>query len=137
MQNGRNTELKWPDYYPEDCPPEDAKPTSGIVYRLVKQDPVQQEEFIPLIIENSKRFENKPNAQICIGCGISVCKGMQDILKLQRSSGKMRKRQIAEGELNSTLGVIKHTPSRNYKTHHTWWVDPNAKPWHVFKVIDE
>ena len=137
MRNGRNTELKWPDYYPENCPPEDAKPASGIVYRLVKQDPVQQEDFIPLITENPKRFENKPNAQICKGCGISVCKGMQDILKLQRSSGKMRKRQIAEGELSSTLGVIKHTPSRNYKTHHTWWVDPKAKPWHVFKVIAE
>ncbi len=137
MQNGRNTELQWSDFYPENCPPVETEPASGTVYRLVRRDPVQPKDFIPLFIERPGFFENKSISEVCRGCGVSVCRNLQDIMKLQKSSGKMRKRQIAEGELNPTLGVIQHTPSRTYKTHHTWWVPTGEKPWIVFNVISE
>jgi hypothetical protein len=44
MRNGRNTELQWPDFYPENCPPAEAEPASGTVYRLVKHNPPQAVE---------------------------------------------------------------------------------------------
>ncbi len=137
MLNERTTELQWPDYYPENCPPEAAKSASGTVYRLVQSDPPQSEDFIPLYIDKPENFERKPISEVCQGCGVSVCKDKQDIERLQSSSGKMRKRHIAEGELNPTLGVIKHTPSRKYKSHHTWWVPIGIKPWVVFHVVND
>lgn len=129
--------MQWPDFYPENCPPEEAQPASGIVYRLVQQDLAQPEDFIPLYIDKPENFENKSISEVCRGCGVSVCKDRQDIARLQKSSGKMRKRQIAEGELNPTLGVIKYTPSRKYKSHHTWWIPIRIKPWLVFNVIND
>ena len=129
--------MQWPDYYPENCPPEAAEPASGTFYRLVRRDPVQLEDFIPLYIDRPENFENIPIDEVCQGCGVSVCKNKQDIERLQNSSGKMRKRQIAEGELNPTLGAIKHTPSRKYKSHHTWWVPIEVKPWLVFNVVND
>lgn len=137
MQNERTTELEWPDFYPENCPSAGAKPASGKVCRLVRKDPAQPKDFIPLFLEKTALFKNKSTIEVCQGCGISVCDDLQDIMKLQRSSAKMRKRRIAEGELNPTLGKIQHTPSSQYKSHHTWWVLVGTEPWFVFNVISE
>ena len=40
--------MQWPDYFPDDCPPQDAQPATGDVYRLVKQNPPESRDFIPL-----------------------------------------------------------------------------------------
>ena len=74
MLNERTTELQWPDYYPENCPPEEAEPTSGTVYRLVQRAPAQSEDFIPLYIDKPENFESKSIREVCQGCGVSVCK---------------------------------------------------------------
>lgn len=129
--------MQWPDFYPENCPPTEAEPASGTVYRLVRRDPAQPKDFTALFIERPGLFQNKPTAVVCQSCGVSVCKDRQDIVKLQRSSAKMRKRQIAKGELNPTLGVIQHTPSRQYKSHHTWWILVGTEPWLIFNVINK
>ncbi len=137
LQNERTTQLQWPDYYPEDCPPKDAITSSLTVYRLVKRDPAETGDFIPLYIEKPENFVNKPASEVCQGCGISVLKDIQDVINLQNISGKMRRKHIAEGHINQMLGMTKHTPSRRYRSHHTWWVPNGIKPRSVFKVISE
>ena len=38
--------MQWPDYFPDDCPPQDAEPATGEVYRVVKQNPPDSKDFM-------------------------------------------------------------------------------------------
>ena len=129
------TKLTWPDLYPENCPPAEAEPVSGTFYRLVRHNPARAEDFKSVFEENPKRFNYIPTIE---NCGLSVQKDPQDSERLERLKKRARKyknRQIAEGNLNPTLGMIQHTPSKKYKSHHTWWVPVEAKPWTVFNIM--
>lgn len=127
--------MKWPPFYPENCPPPGAKPASGKVYRLVDHDPAQEEDFKTPFEENPSRFYNKPKIK---NCGLSVYTDIQGIKQLKKAMKmvpRFKNSQIAEGELNPTLGLIQHTPSREYKSHHSWWLPIGAEPWVVFEII--
>jgi hypothetical protein len=39
--------VDWPDYFPENCPPQNARRDSFKVYRLVDNDPPCQNDFVP------------------------------------------------------------------------------------------
>ena len=43
---------------------------------------------------------------------------------------------ISKGILNEKLGHIKPTPSKNEKSHHTWWIPENTTPDQFFELID-
>ena len=130
--------MTWPDFYPENCPPAEAEPASGFVYRLVKHDPARAEDFKSVFEENPKRFTH---ISMVKRCGLSVQKDLQDseqleqLERLKKRSRIYKNRQIAKGSLNATLGMMQHTPSKTYKSHHTWWVPVEAKPWTVFNII--
>ena len=129
--------MEWPHFYPENCPPAEAEPASGKVYRLVRNDPAQEEDFKTPFEENPSRFNNKPDIE---NCGLSVqtdIRGIAQLKKEMKMVPRFKNSQIAEGELNPTLGLIQHTPSRKYKSHHSWWVPIGAEPWVVFKIISQ
>ena len=109
----------------------EAEPASGTVYRLVRYNPAQAKDFKTPFEENPKRFDNRPTIR---NCGLSIHTDPQDSEKLKNRIPKLRKRQIAEGELNPTLGMIQHTPSLE-QSHHSWWVPLGAEPWIVFNII--
>ena len=129
--------MEWPHFYPVNCPPTEAEPASGKVYRLVRTDPPQAEGFKSLFEENPRRFRNEPNITICIACGLSVHTDPQDSERLKNRVRKFKNRQVAEGELNPTFGMIQHTPSSRFKSHHTWWIPIGAEPWVVFNIVNE
>ena len=125
--------MEWPDFYPANCPPAEAEPASGTVYRLVRHNPPQAEDFVTFFERNPGRFKNEPN-MMCQSCGVSVYTDMQDVKRLKnRYKRRFGRRKIAEGELNPTHGVIQHTPSKE-KSHHSWWVPIGVKPWVVFNI---
>jgi hypothetical protein len=127
--------LEWPSFYPTNCPPAGAEPASGTVYRLVRNDPAQPEDFKTPFEENPRRFNNKPSIK---NCGLSVHTDMQDSEQLKtvmKMVPRFKDTQIAEGELNPTLGMIQHTPSSEYRSHRSWWVPIGAEPWVVFKIV--
>lgn len=129
--------MEWPYFYPVNCPPVEAKPASGKIYRLVRRDPAEEKDFKSLFEENPQGFKNEPNTRICIGCGLSVHTDLRDSERLKKRVRKFKNRRIAEGELNPTFGTIQHTPSSRFKSHHTWWVPIGAEPWVIFNVISE
>ena len=129
--------MEWPHFYPENCPPAEARLASGKVYRLVRRDPPQAEDFKPLFEENPQRFRNEPSTKICIACGLSVHTNLQDSERLRKRVRKFKNRQIAEGELHPTFGMMQHSPSSNFKSHHTWWLPIGAEPWGVFNTRNE
>ena len=128
--------MQWPDYYPEDCPPKDAKPAIETVYRLVKHEPPQAEDFLSSWEEFLGRFP-EPTIK---NSGISVYTDPEDIPRLfdrlKNRIGHLRNRKTAKGKLNPTLGRIQHTPSHE-NSHHTWWKPIGVEPWFVFEVINE
>jgi len=124
--------VEWPDFYPENCPPEEAEPASGTVYRLVKHNPPQAEDFLSTWEEFPGRFP-KPNTRIS---GASVYTDLKDIERLKNRIAHLRNRKTAKGELNPTLGFIQQTEGKE-KSHHTWWIPIGAEPWLIFKVISE
>lgn len=129
--------MEWPHFYPVNCPPAEAQPASGKVYRLVQNDPAQPEDFRTFFEENSRWFTNKPTTTVCKGCGVSVYTELQDIKRLKdRYKRKFGKYKIAEGELDAKFGMIQNTPSKEV-SHHTWWVPVRAEPWTVFNIIGE
>ena len=137
MRSERNINLEWPDFYPANCPPAEAKPASGTVYRLVRYDPARAEDFKTPFEENPGRFNNKPSIK---NCGLSIHTDMQDSEQLKtvmKMVPRFKDTQVAEGELNPTLGMIQHTPSSKYRSHHSWWVPIGAEPWVVFKIVSE
>lgn len=125
--------MQWPDYFPNDCPPQDAQPATGDVYRLVKQNPPESKDFIPL---REKKTSEDFGEKECQACGLSVLGSAEDALRMRKRARGMEKRLIAKGTLNLCLGKIKHTPSSRYgKSHHTWWVPTEVEPWSVFHVV--
>lgn len=129
--------MEWPDFYPANCPPVEAEPASGTVYRLVQNNPPRAKDFRTPFEENPGRFNNKPTIK---NCGLSVHTDMQDSERLHEVTKmipRFKNSQIAEGELNPTLGLIQHTPSSKYKSHHSWWVPIGTEPWVVFKIMSE
>ena len=122
--------MEWPDFYPPNCPPAEAESASGTVYRLVQHNPAQAEDFKTPWEEYRSEFE-PPTID---NCGISVHTDRQDSEQLRSRIRKFRRRQIAEGALNPTLGMIQHRPSLE-KSHHAWWIPIGAEPWVVFNVI--
>ena len=133
MDNERDilTKFTWPDFYPEDCPPAEAEPASGTVYRLVKHDPARAEDFKSFFEENPKGAKKKKTVKIY---GLSVHRDLSDSERLKKRSKKFKNRHIAKGSLNPTLGMIQHTPSIE-ESHHSWWIPFGTEPWLVFNVI--
>ena len=124
--------MQWPDYYPENCPPEGAEPASGTVYRLVRHDPPQAEDFLSTWEEFPGRFP-EPTIK---NSGVSVYTDPQDIERLKKRIRQLKGRKTAEGELNPVHGLIQPTEGKE-KSHHTWWIPIEAEPWLVFKVVSE
>lgn len=122
--------MKWPHFYPANCPPRGAKPASGKMYRLVQHNPAQAEDFTTPFEENPKRFNNRANVR---NCGLSVHKDPQDSERLKRSVRIFKDRQVAEGNLTPKFGKIEHTPSSEFKSHYTWWMPVGIEPWTIFK----
>ena len=128
--------MQWPDYFPENCPPENAQAAFGQVYRLVDNDPPTPDDF------QSWR-EQHPNEQCpktvteCQACGLSVFTSISDIEVAQRKVRRLRNKKIAVGNLTIELGQILPTPSQNTgQSHHTWWIPNDTKPWTIFHVIN-
>jgi hypothetical protein len=97
----------------------------------VQHNPAQAEDFKTPWEEYRSKFE-PPTID---NCGVSVHTDPQDSEKLRNRIRKFRRRQIAEGEISPTLGMIRHTPSLEEKSHHAWWIPIGAEPWVVFNVI--
>lgn len=133
MRRKGHRKLEWPHFYPVNCPPEEAKPASGKVYRLVQHNPAQAKDFQTPWEEYPGRFEEPTT----INCGVSVHTDLQDSERLKNVVRKFKNRQIAEGELNPTLGMIQHTPSSRFKSHYTWWIPIGAEPWVIFNIVNE
>ena len=126
--------MKWPSFLPKNCPPDDAVPADGVVYRLVRQDPPAQRDFVPQ--RNAGSRSSFPGSE-CIASGLSVLRELDDAVRLRKRVPAFKNRTIARGELRPEAGVTRHTPSKKDGggSHLTWWVPEGFDPTPFFMVV--
>ena len=120
------TSKVYPDYFPLNCPPEDATPKALKVYRLIMMENEITDKDLESYYELGKCC-NLSNPQ-CYG--VSVNTNFLELLVLWRANPALKNEFGNISGCYTTLesGVIKHTPNRNQKNHHTWWLVKGEKP---------
>ncbi len=127
--------MEFPEYLPDNCPPETAQAASGKVYYLVNNEPPTPEDFLSKRQKNPKLRFPKDEKE-CRACGISVYTEIEDLLKARQEFPGLGNLKVAVGNLTPNLGVIEPTPSRKFPSHHTLWLAIDAQAWTVFHVIN-
>jgi hypothetical protein len=126
--------MQWRKHLPDDCPPEDAIPTIGQVYRLADKNNFDENDFLShRELHPEREWEGVSE---CVAGGISVYTELEGILRLRRRVKSMRRKKVISGVLEPKHGKMKHTPSETHPSHHTWWIPLDEKPWRVFRVIE-
>ena len=118
--------MAWAAYLPDKCPPDDAQPAVGQVFRLV--------DGTPSVKDFRSHYELNPDQtwpDLCLACGLSVFTDAADAEKIRARFPALRTRSIAHATLDGTVGVIKPTGKRS---HRTWWLPEDSEPWLAFEV---
>jgi len=105
-----------PDIVPN-CPPNNAKPASGILYKVTKGFPPEQNDFDSDVERKAKNHD--PTKCDCWGCSVWVdAEGVNTGLNLFQF---WKRRHVVAAHVCATDGVLKHTPSNSQPRHHTFW----------------
>lgn len=122
--------MKFSDDLPEKCPPDDAMDASGIVYRIVKNDP-------PTAFDMQTHHESGRllTADPCLRCGLSVFREQSDAIHQRHLIPKLGK-WIAKAQLTKELGMTKLTKGKE-PTHTTWWVYDGVVRESYFEIVQE
>ncbi len=106
--------------FPDNCPPEDAKPYKGLIYIFVKHNPPLDEDF-----QTAYDKGRYPDCDSCqrrsISCGVD--KSYLDSITTLFPARKGWKK--ATGKIEYNDGVIKQTG--NQPLHHSFWIVPEKR----------
>ena len=111
----------WPAYFPEQCPPLQARIDNIQVYRLVDSTPLTANDFLPTVVEHPHR--PFPADKLCAACGVSVFRNVQDVMAKRRRFAPLRNKKIARGCITESDGLVLETFE---PTHITWWLQTVA-----------
>lgn len=110
--------MPYPDNFPPNCPPLDAKPPNFLVYRLLVDYEVRDSDFLSHV---EARIPFSPDNH-CSACGLSVYSELKEAkrqLKWFSKAGRARSfKAIAGGFLGTERGLI-HRGGKG--SHHSWW----------------
>lgn len=125
--------MHYPDYFPENCPPNDCETTNKLLYRFCKGDIVCENDFLSYF-QLGKKFND------IIGYGLSMLSSLEEAKNYLLLSPKLIKdkkfKSIAKGYTESD-GVWKHTPTNKFASHVTWWLKDGAEPWKRFEIVED
>ncbi len=109
---------KWPDHFPEQCPPGCAEPVSGKVYRFINRTNPKEKDFKSFFELNPGRDWGE---KACQARGLSVYKSKDICEQMIDLIPALAKKKLAVAELDPDDGVIAETPSTNSNEHNTLW----------------
>jgi hypothetical protein len=99
----------------------------------VRNEPPGRDDFKAWRVEN----QTATVTDECKACGVSILQEMEDVRRLQRRVASQRSKRVAVGTLKPEFGVLKHTPGKYAKSHHSWWVPTACDPSEVFEVVEQ
>lgn len=128
--------VKWPNYFPKMCPPEDSVDADGEIFRIIKDVAPDDKDFIcHWILKKTRRKQYKKNGQECQCCGLSVLVSLEDAKEVMQIVPALGD-NIAVAKMNAETGKMKHTPCDLHRNHYTWWVPISINnPSKLFKVV--
>jgi hypothetical protein len=126
--------MGWPKHFPSGCPNSDAASASGVVYRLVTNDPPTADDFLSYwtMFPGTEWGERK-----CKACGLSVFSNRDDAIKLLQLPKFQNCRVAASSVLTDAHGVTNPTPNHLSPSHVTWWVPLGVEVQPLFAVLAE
>lgn len=119
---------KYPEYFPENCPPDDANTDEKQLFRFCNGNIPEVSDFISYYQKSPDKYKEIINAY-----GLSVLQSRNDCLRAYRKFPFLRKyKSIAQGFTNFARGSWKVTPGKISPTHLTWWVCDGVIPSNFF-----
>ncbi|MBY7969338.1 hypothetical protein KW445_06695 [Vibrio fluvialis] len=123
----------YPDFFPEDIPPQDAIPTQGDAYRLVNCNPPSRDCFCSTIEEYPGRKAKRPTDTEML-YGASLFTEAAEATKKKQLFKPLRNKMLCAGRLIEEDGMMKKTGGPH---HITVWFKNNADPHNRFTCIEE
>jgi hypothetical protein len=130
-----NEVRKFPNFFPNLCPPKEAKEENILVYRLTKNNPPIAEDFLSHVLLNPNKTYTDIRAY-----GLSVFWDYNEIKNALNLNPRLRKfKYISYGNTFEYTGVILRTSDEksNSKSHTTWWLYEDIYPHTYFKIGKE
>jgi hypothetical protein len=110
--------IKYHPDIPVACPPKEATPTNGVVYRASKKASLEASDFASHAERKLRGYDPK----VCQCWGLSVWVSEEAVETARKLFPVFRyKRFILSGALGVSDGVIMQTPSESQPEHHTFW----------------
>lgn len=122
----------WPDYFPDQCPPAEARRDTIQVYRLVGSSPPTVHDFLPTVVEAPHR--QFPADKLCLACGVSVYRDAADAMKQRAKYKPLRDKLLAKGTIMPEDGPILET---GRLSHVTWWLQTSTPHVRFDEVIPD
>lgn len=122
------TNYSWPDDFIEGVPPQDTVPAEGYVYRLVRNNPPNESDFLRTVDIYPER-EYDTDGEKIMSYGVSVFTKMKSLKKLRIAFPEPEQfggTLIAGGEMAAELGVTQSQPEKN--GHLTLWKQNGSEP---------
>jgi hypothetical protein len=125
--------LRFPEWFPSDCPPPEASDAGGVVFRFAKRNPVAALDFL-----SHHELGLAPKAKPCSRAGLSV---YRTIALARRKLRQLRERfparfgaHIAEGSLAAEHGKIMQEGAD--PDHHEWWAYEGFERHALFRIAE-
>jgi hypothetical protein len=120
--------MSFPTHFPENCPPDTAKPANGEVFRYIDKEIPQECDFQSyFVLGKPFRQEHK-----CEACGCSVYVSEKAARARAAKAPFLRRKKLAKGRLSPEWGVMAETWGTG---HHTWWVPEGKNPTKLFDLV--
>lgn len=126
--------LKYPDYFPSDCPPEDCEIKKVNVYRLCRSKSIVDEnDFISYYEKNPDKYKSQ-----ILAYGISVFSCIEGCRNALSKWPALRKQYkgYSCGQTFICTGAIMETSNKGNAFHCTWWLYDGVKPHRFFKICN-
>jgi len=124
--------MKYPVFFPQNCPPRRAVEGPKKLYRLVTSVVLQPADFLTTFEEGKH-----DDAEVCRRCSISTFDDISEAARLRRVVRFFRKHLIAEGVVPKEAGRLMHTPSKYCGGHWSWWPADEISRHGYFLVVPE
>ena len=122
-------DMKFPDYFPEGCPPSDTIEEELSVYRIARYNPINIKDFQVNFIKTPGKFDHDVRAY-----GLSVYEDIESLEKCRsKVPGLRRRKHIYKATTKNEYGKIKRTPNE-FGKHITWWLYEQTDPLEIFSL---
>ncbi len=125
--------LRFPQWFPPDCPPPEASDAGGVVFRFATRNPVAAEDFL-----SHHELGLAPKAKPCSRAALSVYRtiasGRRRLRQLRERDPARFGPHIAEGSLAAEHGKIMQEGVD--PDHHEWWAYEGVQRHAPFRIAE-